>query len=67
MSLLLSNKILEWQEKGVEMTAYNVGISFLNAIINGDNDHLCFFSWQKMNCGCIWLNLSDDISTSLDI
>ena len=50
-SLLLSSKILEWQEKEVEMIAYNVGISFLKVIINGDNDHLFFYPDKKMNCG----------------
>lgn len=42
-----SNKILEWQEKEVEIIAYNVGISFLKAIINGDNDHLFFYLDKK--------------------
>ena len=50
-SFLLSNKILEWQEKEVEMKAYNVGISFLKAIINGDNDHLFFYPDKKGTVG----------------
>ena len=46
-SLLLSSKILEWLEKEVEIRAYNVGISFLKVIINGDNDHLFFYPNKK--------------------
>ena len=38
---------MEWQDKEVEMKAYYVGISFLKAIINGDNDHLFFFNPDK--------------------
>lgn len=40
------------------MTAYNVGMSFLNAIINGDNDHLCFFFLTKNE---LWVYLTKSI------
>lgn len=33
------------------MKAYNVGISFLKAIINGDNDHLFFYPDIKWTVG----------------